>query len=341
MTITESLNKDALENFLGSINNIKIFTQSWNFGEFIKKQNQKIWRLGIYDRDNLIGACFAYKITARRSNFLYIPHGPIIKDEKNKVAILKTLKNELTEISKKENIDCIRINSLLEKTEQNSEIFKNLGFQKAPLFIFTENFWIIDISKSENDLLKSMRKVHRYSIKKSIRDGVAIKKVAGLEDLDSFYKIYLETAKRQKFTPYEYNFIKEEFDTFKENNGAEFFFAEYQNKILSSALIIYYSDSAYYHHGASLNLFPKIQASYLLHWEVIKEAQKRNLKFYNMWGVAPLNAKNHPWQGLTFFKTGFGGKLYECLPTQDLPLTKKYWLNYLVEKFRKFKKNLY
>jgi len=47
MEIKEINNKEIWENFLSAIKK-KTFLNSWNWGEFQKKEGNKIWRLGIY-----------------------------------------------------------------------------------------------------------------------------------------------------------------------------------------------------------------------------------------------------------------------------------------------------
>ena len=64
----------------------------------------------------------------------------------------------------------------------------------------------------------------------------------------------------------------------------------------------------------------------MLQWEIIKEAKRRGCKLYDFWGyIDPKASPKHPWAGPTLFKMGFGGRAYEYVKTQDLPLSKKYW----------------
>ena len=112
-------------------------------------------------------------------------------------------------------------------------------------------------------------------------------------------------------------------------------------------MIIFWQGTGYYHQGGSLSEFNKIPVSYLLQFEAIKEAKKRECKKYNFWGIVPLaNPKHqdtitkHPWYGLSLFKTGFGGYQTDYVKTQDLAITQKYYLNYIIEKIRKIKRHL-
>ena len=186
-----------------------------------------------------------------------------------------------------------------------------------------ELVWILDVNQTEEQLLKGMRKTTRYLVRKAQTDGVEIIKSDKPEDLEIFNKIYEETARRQHFMPYSEKFLKMEFAAFsaglvnetsgmKENkkekdeqSGASFFFAKYNDEIVSAAMILFSGESAFYHQGASSGKYPKIPAPHLLQWEIIREAKKRGLRYYNFWGIAPEDKPKHPWAGLSLFKKVF------------------------------------
>lgn len=77
MEIKEIKTKEIWENFLLGCEE-KTFLQSWNWGEFQEKMGNKIWRLGIYENQELVSAVLVAKIPARRGTFLLIQHGPTI-----------------------------------------------------------------------------------------------------------------------------------------------------------------------------------------------------------------------------------------------------------------------
>ena len=68
MEVKEIQDKNIWENFLSEYEE-KTFLQSWNWGEFQEIMGNKIWRLGVYDKENLIGLALMSKIKARRGNF--------------------------------------------------------------------------------------------------------------------------------------------------------------------------------------------------------------------------------------------------------------------------------
>ena len=201
--------------------------------------------------------------------------------------------------------------------------------------------WELDISLSEEDILKGMRKTTRYLIKQAEKNkDIEITKGTSDEMLNDFEKLYLETAERQSFTPFSNDYLKKEVDAFKNDNQILIFSGKYKGEVVSSAIIVYYSGIGFYHQGASSLKYPKVPVSYLLQWEAIKEAKDRGCKLYNFWGVVPEGTKNHPWAGLSLFKKGFGGFEKEYVKTQDYVLSNKYWLTYIIEQIRRRKRHL-
>lgn len=97
--------------------------------------------------------------------------------------------------------------------------------------------------------------------------------------------------------------------------------AKHENDILATNIMIDFGDTRTYLHGASSNVKRNLMAPYLLHWELMKDAQSKGIKFYDWWGIAPIDAPaDHPWAGISRFKRGFGGEEVEYPGTFDLVL---------------------
>ena len=323
----------------------KTFLNSWNWGEFNKILGNKIWRLGVYNNKELICLALISKIIAKRDIFLLIQHGPSIKaeDRRQKTEVLNTLLEKVKEIGKKEKASFIRINPLWERNQKNQTLLECLGFRDAPIHANAyESTWKLDISFSEDELFKNMRKTTRYLIRQAINNqDIAIEKSEKIDNAAIYQKLVKEVAKTQKFTPFSYEYVKNEFNVFASDNQAMWFFGRYKGEIICSALIIFWQNTGFYHQAALLPKYHKIPIAYLLQWEAIKEAKKRGCDYYDFWGyINPKENPNHPWAGPTLFKMGFGGDKKEYVKTKDFPLSKKYWLTYVFERFRKIKRGL-
>ena len=221
---------------------------------------------------------------------MFVPHGPLVKlvkGEERKYEVLKTVLEELKRIGNEEKVDFIRMAPLWERNEENKTIFKKLGFRKAPIHIHPELSWELNIAPSEEELLMGMRKTTRYLIRQGLKNkDIEIEKSINENDLQKFYELYEITRKRQNFVPFSFDYIKKEFESFNKDDAIMIFLGKYKGEVVSGAIIVFWQNIAFYHHGASSLKYPKIPVSYLLQWEVIKEAKNRGCKKYNFWGIA-------------------------------------------------------
>ncbi len=304
------------------------FLQSWEWGELQKKLGYGTIRLGIYNKQRLIAVLLVIKIDSKRGKFLFIPHGPVGKITPS---LISRLFNRLVSLAKNENYSFVRISPLLEDNAVNRRLFRKLGFKTAPIYMNAENSWILPLDKSEDELLTSMRKTTRYLIRRAERDGVAVAKSTDEKYLADFLTVYKVTVDRENFTAFSDKYIRGEFKTFNDVGNALILTAKYQQQVLASAIVLFTKSTAFYHQGASIH--SKVPAPYLLQWEAIREAKRRGCRFYNFWGIKIPGRTPKNWDGLTLFKTGFGGYEAKYIPTQDYILSPKYYLTYLYEKF--------
>ncbi len=350
LEIRKIVDRNVWESFLVNCRE-KTFLQSWGWGDFQKLSGNKIWRLAIYSSNEMIAVTLLIKVVAKRGTFLFLPHAPVmvsIQSQAMKVNILRFLIDELKKIAKQESSLFVRISPIWEKNAENDKIFKELGFRRAPTHMHPEVTWELDISQTEEKILAQARKTTRYLIKQAQKNkDIEIVKSKDIKDLETFNEIYEETARRHHFVPFSLKYLKNEFLAFDRANEVLIFTGKYRGKPVSSAMIVYWQGIAFYHQGASLSEFNKIPVSYLLQWEVIKEAKRRGFIAYNFWGIVPnvfnesqLKQSKHPWAGLSLFKMGFGGVRKEYVATQDLPFSWKYYLTYIFEKIRRIKRGL-
>jgi peptidoglycan pentaglycine glycine transferase (the first glycine) len=287
--------------------------QSWEWGEVEKKLGNSVWRWGWCTGKCLTGVAQIEKIAARRGTFLHVRHG----------AIGKINYDDLKKLAKKEGAWFIRVSPRLPPHEEKQ--YKKLGFVPAPIHAMdAELCWVLDLDKSEEELLADMRKTTRYEIRRAKKMGVKVEKST---DTKRFFDLYNKTSERHNFV--QHTGIREEIGSL----DAEVLLAIHEAKAVAAAIIVYFGDEAIYHHGASIP--NKVGASYLLQWEAIREAKIRGLKLYNFWGIAPEDKMNHPWRGITLFKTGFGGRQMEFMHAQDYPVSPLYVIPKTIEQIRK------
>jgi lipid II:glycine glycyltransferase (peptidoglycan interpeptide bridge formation enzyme) len=143
---------------------------------------------------------------------------------------------------------------------------------------------ILDITKSEEEILARMKQKTRYNIRLAERKGVKIKKISRPNDqeIQTFLNLSIQTSERDKFQIHPKKYYQKMLKILGENSTAKLFFAEYQNEIIAANIVIFFSGKAVYLHGASSNIHRQAMAPHLLHWEQIKnvtgQAKNRKIK---------------------------------------------------------------
>src|SRR3990167_658260 len=67
-----------------------------------------------------------------------------------------------------------RVRPQLEDNDFSRKTFRKLGFSNAPMYLHAELTSQLDITKSEDELLRNMRKATRYEIKKALSLGIKL-----------------------------------------------------------------------------------------------------------------------------------------------------------------------
>ena len=336
--IKEINERETWEDFVFSTNEAN-FLQSWAWGEFHKALGKTINRTGFYTNNKLAGVMLSVVEPARRGKYLTVPGGPIINWQNNN--LINAFLQQIKTVAKGNNCVFVRVRPQLKSDEFSKNLFRSLGFKKAPIHLHAELTSQLNLTKSEEELIAQMRKATRYEVRKAMKEGIQVSISTNENEIKKFYDLQIETAKRQKFVPFSYKFLYEQFKVFAENQNALLYRAEFEKKLLAQAFVIFYGKEAVYHYGASTDEGRHHPGAYLIQWEAIKEAKRRGMTRYNFWGVAPENKRDHRFSGLSLFKRGFGGEDFEYLSAQDLIINyPKYLINYVIESIRKKARNV-
>jgi peptidoglycan pentaglycine glycine transferase (the first glycine) len=178
----------------------------------------------------------------------------------------------------------------------------------------------INLTQSEDQILDSMKPKTRYNVRLANKKGVEYKIHSSLDAFEDFWRLMEQTSVRDKFKSH----TKAYYETLLKSIGqkgdviAFLATAEYSGRVLVANIIIDFGDTRTYLHGATSNLHRNVMAQYGLHYFLIQDAKKKGMKKFDFWGIAPENAgSNHPWFGITRYKTGFGGEIISMPGTYD------------------------
>lgn len=308
--------------------------QAYEWGEFRKKTNVKVIRDGFQ--------ITIHPIPHTPWTIGYFPKGDIPSEE---------MIGKLRKIGKEENCIFIQLEPNAEKIsnfefrprpELGLKGISNLGLRPSARPLFTKYTFILDLTKSEDELLKNMHPKTRYNIKVAQKHRVEVTE----DNSDAAFETYLnlthETTKRQKFYAHDESYHRLMWQILKpqklENNklSAHLLIAKYKNVPLVAWILFVYKDTLYYPYGTSSSLHKETMASNLMMWEAIKFGKKQGLKKFDMWGALGPNPDKHdPWYGFHRFKERYGPKHVEYIGSYDLIINQfLYDIYKIVDKLR-------
>jgi lipid II:glycine glycyltransferase (peptidoglycan interpeptide bridge formation enzyme) len=340
MQIVDIPKKQWVELLQGTTPNT--FLQSIGWGEFNKLMANKVYYKGIKDsQDNVISTALIVKIKARRGSFLLVPHGPIFynQDDNYSLELNRFWLVNLTKLAKQEQCSFIRFQPIIDAGKEADALFKALNLKKAPLHMHTEHTTILDLQQSESELLMGMRKTTRQMIKKGLKliDSQELFVDFPKRISSEMWDVYESTGRRGQFITYSGNYLKNEWETFSKNEKAQLVIIRTKDQLLSWGMVIVSNNRAYYHQGANI-LDKKYPNSYLCQWYGILFAMQHKALSYDFWGVSAIDKPKHPWANISLFKRGFGGSDVIHAPAQDLVVSPRYWLSFILETYRSYKR---
>jgi lipid II:glycine glycyltransferase (peptidoglycan interpeptide bridge formation enzyme) len=171
----------------------------------------------------------------------------------------------------------------------------------ADHYLETRDTRCIDLRPSEAAILAQMKPKGRYNVRVAQRHGVSIIEDTSEQGLADFQSIYEETAARQGMDAKPPDYFQALVSLFSPARRGSLFFAECQGMRLATALVVYFGSRATYFYGGSRDVHRHVMAPYLLHFEIMRKAKALGHEWYDLWGIAPPNEPDHPWQNFTAF----------------------------------------
>ncbi len=294
--------------------------QSYAWGEFRKKTGVKVIRRGFSKNNKLVDGLTLtiHKVPKTKFTIGYLPKGNLPTKE---------VLEELKKIGKEENCIFIQLEPNILSSQKLEARSQKLKTSFHPLF--TKFTFILDISKSEEELMKSFHSKTRYNIRVAEKHNVKVEERNSQEAFSQYLKLTEETTTRQKFFAHTPSYHTKMWETLRQETGelsAHLLTAVYKSEetgnkdvTLASWILFVFHDYLYYPYGASSTKFRNVMASNLIMWEAIKFGKKRGLKYFDMWGALgnPPDIKD-PWYGFHKFKEGYGATHTEFAGSFDL-----------------------
>ena len=295
--------------------------QSLEWGTFRKKTGIKV----IEQNGFLITI---HPIPHTNFNIGYLPKSPLPTKE---------MINKLYELGKKERCVFIQLEPNVEETKDGKKKMESIGLVPSAHPLFTKYTFILDLTKSEEELLKNMHSKTRYNIRIAEKHGVKIVEDNSEKAFKEYLRLTEETTRRQGFYAHTQSYHRLMWKNLslgkntKDKLSAHLFLAKYKTEVLAAWMLFMFKDTLYYPYGASSIKHREAMASNLMMWEAIKFGKKMGLKKFDMWGALGQEPdKSDPWYGFHRFKQGYGPELVEFVGSYDLIINPLLYQGYVI-----------
>ncbi len=307
--------------------------QTWEWGEFkAATTGWKPHRIAYMHQGEAVA--MAQLLIRQEGPFriMYVPKGPALDycNPALRLAVLEELKRHARE----ERVIFLKIDpdvvtgvgipgepeAYEEPTgQQIAAEWRQVGWRFSPEQIQFRNSVIVDLRRSEEELLAMMKQKTRYNVRLASKRDVTIR-FGDAKDLDLLYALYAETARRDDFVIRPLDYYRKAWEDFMRAGLARPIIAEYQGQAIAHVIVFGFGKRAWYFYGASSDEERNRMPTYLLQWEAIRWARSQKMAVYDFWGAPDdFYDENDPLAGVFRFKEGFGGTIVRRIGAWDYP----------------------
>ncbi|MDW7992506.1 MAG: peptidoglycan bridge formation glycyltransferase FemA/FemB family protein [Anaerolineae bacterium] len=274
------------------------------------------------------GALILYRaLPLGLGSLAYVPRGPLVNWEQSEEVMVLLAAIERT--ARASGALVLILEPDLPDEPRWRGLLASLGFRLSPLgSIQPRRTLVVDIGRTEEAILASMRQKTRYNIRLAARKGVTVRE--GTEaDLPTFYRLMEITAARDRFGIHPRAYYERAYRLFVPSGRAALLMAEVEGEPVAGLMVFALPPRAWYFYGASGDAHREKMPTYLLQWEAIRWARARGCTEYDLWGIpdeeeetleAEFTRRQDGLWGVYRFKRGFGGRMVRSIGAWERPL---------------------
>jgi len=311
--------------------------QSLEMSEFKSEHDWK-WECWQYHlTDKIVTANVLVRAIIGFGNLAYIMRGPGITTKRDLTDIIAANKKAFCN-----RFFLIKMEPPLLESEMNGQVFKDVVANRA--IQPNAHTIVVDLGKSEEEILASFRQRARREIRAGIKEGLMVKRQPlNQTTMDKMYELYETTSVRAGFVVRGKAYHQQLWRKFNQAGHGDLFFV-YSNEgedPIAGAFVCYLGKKAVYKDGGSTRTSNK-HFAHLLQWEIMKYLKGVGVKSYDLHGVPPsgqINDPNHPLFGLAIFKLSFSNEVIDYVGVLDQiiqPLRYQRWRKWGERMYRSY-----
>ncbi len=178
------------------------------------------------------------------------------------------------------------------------------------------NTVVLDLTRSEDELLAAMSQNTRRKVRIAEREGVTVR-AGSVDDLALLYDLYRVTGARDDFLIRPPEYYEQAWRSFISAGLAHPLIAEFEGKAIAHVILFHFGQTCWYFYGASSNEARDKMPNYLLQWEAIKWAKANGYSRYDFWGAPDNFEESDSMWGVYNFKRGFRGTVTRHIGAWD------------------------
>ncbi|WP_237224101.1 lipid II:glycine glycyltransferase FemX [Rothia nasisuis] len=256
----------------------------------------------------------------KTGRYLYTPYGP----EASSAAAFDEAIADLKRVAAENKCWFVRVEPTQSDIwgNQSGEAFLAArGFKLAPRQIQPAHTQIIDLTQSEEDLIKGMSSSNRNLHRNIHKKGVTFEKSQNPADIKILLHYLDQTATRLGFNRQQDDYLTKVAEVLMPAGAATLFIAKVDGEPIGASLNYDSDDTRVYAHTATSFEHRKLKVGTPLLSYIMLDAKEQGLKQLDLFGIAPTDDPDHEWAGFTQFKKSFGGRSVAYPGTWDLPVS--------------------
>lgn len=299
------------------------FLQRWEWGQIKRRNGWRPLRIGAFKGPTLVAGMQILIQRHRPLAFLpavgiaYVPRGPVGRLDGG---VAEALVAAAVEGARRGGASLLRVEPPATGAGWVCPALLKSGFGVSDQHVQIRHSAYLDLGKPESEILAGFKSKTRYNTRLAGRRGVVVRK-GGEQDLASFFKLTVETGRRDGFAIHDREYYEAVYRAFGPDDAA-LFMAAHEGQDLAALMAVRTGGEAVYVYGASTSRERKRMPSYAVQWEAMRWARAQGCRRYDLWGMADPENGRDPMAGVSRFKQGYNPVPIEHPGTFDLDLSR-------------------
>ena len=316
------------------------FLQTWEWGALKARYGWHTQRFLCARNDHVVAAftLLTRRLPALPRTVAYVPKGPVI--DHADPALFGAVLDEITAAARAARAVYVKIDpDFAEDDAATVKTYRDHGWHASGEQIQFPHTAVLDLSGGNDALLAAMKPKTRYNIRLAARRGVEVEPAT---DWDTLFKLYAETAGRDRFAIREEGYYHDLWATFQQSGQGEGFLARVDGEAVAGLYLIHVGDTGWFYTGASSQRHRDKMPNYLLQWHAMRWLADRGYRWYDLWGAPTVMDETDPLWGVYRFKRGFGARYVRRLGAYDRVLHRPAYfaMTTLVPRLRQLRRGL-